>query len=468
MTMWYPVNPSFFVLTILDRDDVAEVNDQLGEMIDGEEGGALTPIGDERYVLARACAKQISMGRDAKATLAILEGLEGVSEATRMRANKVMEALQAREVGSRPQCVDHPPAEDGDLPEAQWNLEMVNAPQAWAMFPGGLPGRAWHKTNLKVGHIDTGYTEHPAFGPWEDHRSPNILVHLGINYVDKGSGKPPRDPINYDGNPGHGTRTASLLAGNLPGVLLGMAPGVNVVPYRLTNSVVIDAFGNPVKLHEAIHHAVFDAGCKVLSISLGDPCFPRRAVGENVDKAYEEGVIIVAAAGNITGEVVYPARYARTICVAGVTQSGKPWSSSARGRSVDICAPADEIYRGDVIPRNDEEHYRYCYGGDGTSYATVHVSGAAALWLGFRGDQLKTKYQHGWQHVEAFRQILKQSAFVPEPGILDEWDHDQFGAGILDAAMLLRIPLPDPASLLKNEVLAATERQRHSDEIEPE
>ena len=171
-----------------------------------------------------------------------------------------------------------------------------------------------------------------------------------------------------------------------------------------------------------------------INISLGDPCLSPRRVGEAVRKAYDKGTIIVAAAGNITSEVVYPARYPQSVAAGGVTRDSEPWSGGSRGSLVDLCAPAERVTRANAYL--DGGHLRYDYGdnGDGTSYASVHIAGAACLWLAFHGAALSV-YGKTWRLVEAFRICVKRGARRPLG-----WDGNRFGAGILDIANLLSVP----------------------------
>ncbi len=436
-------NPSFCVLTLEDAADRDSVSDKIAEALPGEEGQALTPLGGNRYVLPRAVMKRLLVERDKPELEQFLRGLDGVAGVASERADKIAKAFQERTAGG-PAA---PPPAAARRTTRQWNLRMVRAAQAWKLFPGGA-AVPWQ--NVQVGHIDTGYTQHPALGFAGGPTSSFVQPHKGINYKERG--ELPRDPLGYDGQPGHGTRTMSVLAANLRDRFLGVAPGVGVVPYRLTNSVVIDAFGNDTELDRAIQHAVFDAGCDVISMSLGDPCAPRREVGREVDAAYEEGVIVVAAAGNITSEVTYPGRYHRTIAAGGVTKRERPWSGGSRGRRVTLCAPAADIYRADTRIDGGSPTYGYGGGGDGTSYATVHISGAAALWIAYHGPRLNP-YGRTWRRVEAFRTVVESSAKRPQ-----NWDSSLFGAGILDIEALLNAPLPDPGSLLKSEIPAEGER----------
>src|SRR5258706_14724683 len=105
---------------------------------------------------------------------------------------------------------------------------MVKAPEAWAMIRQKHGGDAWQ--TIRVGHIDTGYTEHPALG-FSGGSSPFDHIHEGVNYLEGGL---PFDPLDYPGTPGHGTRTSSVLSGPHARQFLGVAPGVAGLPHRTT------------------------------------------------------------------------------------------------------------------------------------------------------------------------------------------------------------------------------------------
>jgi len=227
------------------------------------------------------------------------------------------------------------------------------------------------------------------------------------------------------------------------------------VPYRVSNFVVLDTlWWKNKRVGEAIKHAVFNAGCSVLSISMGDPCNASNLMGEAIDLAYEHGVIVVAAAGNITSEVTYPGRYSRAFGIGGITRREEPWNGGSRGITVDISAPAAGISRADCRLENGQFTPDYGNVGDGTSYATVHVSAAAAMWLAHHGEALGQYHSQRWQIVEAFRSVLTSSARQPGP----KWDENLFGAGILDIEALLKADLPKPQDLVKEPRLAELER----------
>ena len=427
-------SPSIIAIDIPDRQQVRSVESAINLILSEEEGSHLTWIGGSWYAVSRPVSKQLMTGLGADEVDVGLRRISGVRNVSRMPAHDVVRAYSER--------VPTPGSAQVTLLDlqAQWNLQMVRAPEAWELFDGGLAGAAWH--HVRVGHLDTGYTRHEVLGFGDTGGSDFVRAQEGINFFDE-SGGLPMDPLNPHGTPGHGTRTMSVLAGHAPGKMFGVAPRVTVIPYRVTDFVVIDTLWNRNPLDLAMDHAVLNTGCQVINISLGDPCFPPSRVGRTIDRAYEQGVIVVAAAGNITSEVTYPGRYARTIAVGGVTKNGRPWSGGSRGPRVDISAPADDIYRATVTKADGGATYGYGDGGDGTSYAATHVSAAAALWLAFRGNDLR-QYIEGWQIVEAFRTVLKGSARV-RPG----WNDRLFGAGILDIRALLDERLPDPGDLAK-------------------
>lgn len=222
-----------------------------------------------------------------------------------------------------------------------WNLRMVGSREARRLLPqqpGGTRRVDWRGT--LVGHLDTGYTEHPVFGDWGSGRQ-WLRVADGFNFREQGS--PPRDPLDYEGNPGHGTRTASVLCGDLdPPVVdngisseIGVAPRLPVVPCRIVNRVALTPERNRFAVARGIRHCA-DMDCQVISISLGMPFFlPGQdgGLGRTVDRAYEDGIIIVAAAGQVIDSVTYPGKYRRTIGVGGVTWQRRVWFTTTPGWS---------------------------------------------------------------------------------------------------------------------------------------
>lgn len=360
---------------------------------------------------------------------------------------------------------------EGDV-ALDWFLDQCGLPAAWAMFAGP---QDW--AGVRVGHIDTGYTAHPALGfgatPW-------VHPDLGLNTFRRRQGPPEEGGMYFDDfmdeyagprdnltgpNAGHGTRTASLIAGlHVPPragagsrPFFGAAPGAFIVPYRVTDSVVVDHVKDDIA--QAIRHAVDVRGCRVIGIGLGALTGAPR-LARALDHAYECGAIVCAAAGNVVREVIYPGRYNRVVTVGGVTpvEQGdrrvmQPWSGSARGEYVDICGPADRIRRASTDRRGSREVMTLAGNGNGTSYATALCAGIAVLWLARRAAALDALYAGApWARVAAFKSLLTA------PGICDTppgWDTTRFGAGIYRADRLLAAPLPPLAGLKKEAPAAA-------------
>jgi subtilisin family serine protease len=394
-----------FLLTIPDLNKAEKLRQHLNRQLKHIGGNMLIYVGDNRCLLTEAAGRELAIRHynacfgDLQAALAKRKGVSRVvlidpDEAQMLIGAKArgLPAFEARR------------AKD-DKPVNQWNLELVGAPAAWDLFDDP-ESRPWK--SVCIGHMDTGYTEHEAF-QFKNGYSPVIRVESGADYVD--GLLPARDPLDYEGYPGHGTRTGGVLAADhAQKRFLGAAPGVSLIPYRVTRKVIINApLGDKqARLDAAIHEAVRDR-CDVISISLGDNR-AARSLGRAVDAAYDAGIIIACAAGNYFGPIVYPALYDRTLCVAGVTRDGHPWCGSCRGRRVDISAPADEVPRPNSY-LEDGKTITDAYGtGDGTSYAVVHVAAAAALWLTYRRQEIDESYGNGenaWMRVEAFRKLLK-------------------------------------------------------------
>ena len=334
--------------------------------------------------------------------------------------------------------------------DRNWHHKLTKSRQALALLPH-QPGTDnqidWR--GVDIAHLDTGCTRHSCFGAWRGDDNPTLQVARGLNLIE--AGQPPFDPLSYSGfltYPGHGTRTGSALCAAVPGILLGAAPGLPTVPYRVSNSVQITSLPTQKRLAAAIRHAVDHAACEVISISLGTPLLRlfSNPLGEAVDHAYDRGVIVVAAAGQGVDRVTYPGKFFRSIGVGGVLEDRRVYEPHATadpegedfGDFIDVWAPADPIWRANSVFRDGVVVEDGLDFGDGTSYATVQVAAAAAMWLAYHGpDKIGAAYPKPWQRIEAFRALLKATgqdvAGPPEP---------RNGSGILDMQALLLSDLP--------------------------
>jgi hypothetical protein len=305
-----------------------------------------------------------------------------------------------------------------DLPASlprDWSLKAVGADRARAQF--GVTG-----AGVRIGHPDTGYTSHPQM------MGPRLRIDDGYDFV--GDDADARDSMG-GAHPGHGTATGSVIFSEAAPNLFGIAPGAELVPLRVSESVIHFDFANVV---EALYRAR-DRGCHLVSMSLGGP-WAGRALGRAVDRLVADGVILIAAAGNQWPFVVYPAKLENVIAVAASNADTKPWRGSASGAAVDITAPGESVWRayarkkaGVVVFETERS--------SGTSYATATTAGVCALWLQHHGAAaLRARY--GGRLASVFMTLLKTHC-RRVPG----WNTDRYGPGILDAAALLAAPLPE-------------------------
>lgn len=341
----------------------------------------------------------------------------------------------------------------------QWNLDLVNAEEAYAMLPRGPSTDRVYWRDIVVGHIDTGVRRHHAFRAADSGATNTLRLEDGLNLMEKG--ELPLDPMDYELRqgeevtirPGHGTKTASVICGHHPGEFKGVAPEVPVIPYRAVNGVDIAKHRiGPVA--DALRHAASHNGCSVVSISLGNFGIMEE-VHDALKTAYRHGVIVVAAAGQVIDRVVYPAKYSRSIAVGGVKANRKVWFryyydptiDYDHARYIDVWAPADDQLVATSWENADSATGDFSHGyetSNGTSYATAHVAAAAAMWLAYHGERLEDLYPKPWQRIEAFRALLKATASK----IKGNYPREK-NTGILDIKALLKASLPKPNRLKK-------------------
>ncbi|NOW34915.1 S8 family peptidase [Clostridium beijerinckii] len=86
----------------------------------------------------------------------------------------------------------------------------------------------------------------------------------------------------------------------------------------------------------------------IINLSLGSSV-PSTALQQEVDKAYNQGILVVAAAGNdgtsdgSTDTVDYPAKYSSVIAVAAIDSNNKRPSFSSTGNNVEVAAPGVSV-----------------------------------------------------------------------------------------------------------------------------
>jgi thermitase len=245
----------------------------------------------------------------------------------------------------------------------------IDAPEAWAIATG---------TAVTIAVIDSGI----------DDTHPDLAANYdgGINFVTPGS-------VPFDDH-GHGTHVSGTIAAALNNPtgqpadeegVVGVAPNARILAYKVCTP---EGHCDDFLIEQAIAAAVA-AGAKVINMSLGGPDYSL-SMNEAVQDAWNAGLVIVAASGNAgTTALSYPAAYDNVISVGAFDEDDRRASFSNYGSWVDISAPGNVIlstYPMTSCAATGVPGDTGCYTWlSGTSMATPHVAGAAALaWS--RGD----------------------------------------------------------------------------------
>ena len=289
--------------------------------------------------------------------------------------------------------------------DLQDSTAQIGAPAAWAAGDDGK--------GVKVAVLDTGVDSH--------HPDLAGRVSEAVSFVPGES--------TEDGN-GHGTHTTSTVGGSgaaSDGAEKGVAPGADLLVGKVLSN---EGSGDDSWVIAGMEWAV-SQGARVVSMSLGgsDPSDGTDPMSQAVDRlTAQSGALFVVAAGNTgaEGTMSAPGTADSALTVAAVDSGDQLASFSTLGPRYgdyalkpDIAAPGVDILAAKAGGSADTGWYQTM---SGTSMATPHVAGAAAILAEEHPD---------WTAPQLKDALMSSSKPLPD------YTAYQVGAGRVDVAASL-------------------------------
>ncbi|WP_440953231.1 S8 family serine peptidase [Methanococcoides sp. FTZ1] len=289
-----------------------------------------------------------------------------------------------------------------------WGIERIGAPVVHSTYTGD---------GVKVAIIDTGI----------DYNHPDLNASYagGYDYVNKDY-----DPMD---DRGHGTHVAGTVAAvNNEFGVIGAAPDAELYAVKVLDS---DGSGSYTNVISGVQWAA-DNEMDVASMSLGGG-LNSISLKRACNNAYEQGVVLVASAGNsYGGRVSYPAAYDSVIAVSATDEDDTIAYFSSIGLQVELAAPGVNV--NSTVPDN-----KYDYK-DGTSMAAPHVTGTVALLL---NTNIHTDYDangdSSWDPAEVRERLHDTATDMGDSG-----KDIYYGYGLVNASAAVDFgatePYPEP------------------------
>ncbi len=275
------------------------------------------------------------------------------------------------------------PLLNGNLyPPGLWGLDKIDVETAWELSQG---------SGVTVAVIDSGVD-------WGHPDLSSNIPDIGHDYIYN-------DRLPEDGL-GHGTHVAGTIAavGNNSRGMVGVAYKAKILPIRIISEYDGASSTGASDLINSLSEAI-SSGAAVINLSIGNQIYNSQFVEQACDLAYQSGALIIAASGNGgddqigDNELFYPAAYSSVMSVGASDQNDSLSSFSNYGASwVDVAAPGEQILStfsnrayltcklalssACLGPADYSDSGSTTFGyvqSRGTSMATPHVSGLAAL-----------------------------------------------------------------------------------------
>lgn len=275
-----------------------------------------------------------------------------------------------------------------------WGIDRIDAELVW---PSGNTADA-----VKLAVIDTGISN----------THPDLLANIkgGVNAINSLK--------SWNDDNGHGSHVAGTIGAlnNTTGVV-GAAPAVDLYAVKVLSRTGSGYLSDVI---EGIQWSVQN-GMQVINMSLGTSA-NSQSLHDAVIAAYNAGIVTVAAAGNdYGGPVIYPAAYPEVIAVSATDQNNVLAGFSNVGPEVDLAAPGVSIfstYKGTGYAT-----------ASGTSMASPHVAGAAALVLGTAVSSAYDLDLDGkWDPTEVQNKLQNTATDLGAVGF-----DNQYGHGLVNA-----------------------------------
>ncbi|NLI71547.1 MAG: S8 family serine peptidase [Bacteroidales bacterium] len=338
----------------------------------------------------------------------------------------------------------------------------INAPEVWSITRGD--------NNIRIAVIDQGVDlSHPDLAN-------NLL--LGFDATDGTVGGANG---NCTGNDAHGTCCAGIIGSvnNTIGTI-GVAPHCGIIPIRVTYTQNGREIWDDDWTVSAMYHAWAVSNADVVSCSWRQnhviPLLDAEINNALTQGRQGRGCIVIFAAGNFNSSISYPANSNPSILAIGaMSQCGErkrsssnvletnpgvsadplgvscdeeKWWGSNFGSQLDIVAPGVKIYTTDIHGNagynppqqgSDISNRDYTSLFNGTSAATPHVAGVAALMLSVRPDLTGQQVR---DIIEQTAQKVGGYPYFTTSGRPNGTWHQEMGYGLVDAYAAVKAVAP--------------------------